>query len=369
MCGPPPAEAAPLLASTRPTASLRCAAVVSAALCLLAYAARGPAAALAPAALAVEADGPATDGPPGGWARVLDRHLLDGDPRAVCNDGTPALYYHAPSARGGAAWVVHLQGGGACVSADECAANEAAYAAKGQTWHFSSEASKEHLGAAAGTILSDGESALLGDAHAVYVWYCSSDAWVGDRGASDATGGRHFRGSRILDAVFDDLERNRGLGAAGAETLVVFSGSSAGGRGVVQHADRLAKRVREHCGGTLLAVVDSAVYLDVPLPADARRAVDGTAPGSPTSWAETYARDQLAFAHGRVAERCAAEFAADEKWRCYVTEDALPYVEAPLVVFQALDDAFLLHRVAATAARAPPPRCCRRTWSCPTARM
>jgi hypothetical protein len=92
MCGPPPAEAAPLLASTRPTASLRCAAVVSAALCLLAYAARGPAGALAPAALAVEADGPATDGPPGGWARVLDRHLLDGDPRAVCNDGTPALY-------------------------------------------------------------------------------------------------------------------------------------------------------------------------------------------------------------------------------------------------------------------------------------
>ncbi|KAH8090187.1 pectin acetylesterase [Aureococcus anophagefferens] len=240
MCGPPPAEAAPLLASTRPTASLRCAAVVSAALCLLAYAARGPAGALAPAALAVEADGPATDGPPGGWARVLDRHLLDGDPRAVCNDGTPALY--APASRGGAAWVVHLQGGGACVSADECAANEAAYAAKGQTWHFSSKASKEHLGAAPGTILSDGESALLGDAHAVYVWYCSSDAWVGDRGASDATGGRHFRGSRILDAVFDDLERNRGLGAAGAETLVVFSGSSAGGRGVVQHADRLAKR-------------------------------------------------------------------------------------------------------------------------------
>ncbi|KAH8063407.1 pectin acetylesterase [Aureococcus anophagefferens] len=241
MCGPPPAEAAPLLASTRPTASLRCAAVVSAALCLLAYAARGPAGALAPAALAVEADGPATDGPPGGWARVLDRHLLDGDPRAVCNDGTPALYYYAPASRGGAAWVVHLQGGGACVSADECAANEAAYAAKGQTWHFSSKASKEHLGAAPGTILSDGESALLGDAHAVYVWYCSSDAWVGDRGASDATGGRHFRGSRILTPSSTTSSGTAGLGA-GAETLVVFSGSSAGGRGVVQHADRLAKR-------------------------------------------------------------------------------------------------------------------------------
>ena len=344
----PPLEAAPLLASKRSSGAVwvRFAAVGAALLGLVAYFARLPTTAEEPMVLDVEADGPDADASPLGWARIFDRKLLANDPRAVCNDGSPALYYFSPSAKGSSAWVVHLQGGGACVSAEQCAENEARYVAQGQPWHFSSTPSKPFFGVAAGTILSDAESPLLGDANAVYVWYCSSDAWVGDRGASDETGGRHFRGARIVDAVFDDLFDARGLGAAGEETVVFFAGSSAGGRGVAQHADRVAARVRERSGGRVLAVIDSALYLDdMPLPADAPQAEDGTEPGASTPWAEAYARAQLAFAHGRVSEGCAARFGGEDAWKCYVGEDALPTMETPFVAFQALDDSFLLQRV------------------------
>ena len=252
----PPLEAAPLLASKRSSGAVwvRFAAVGVALLGLVAYFSGARTTAEEPMVLDVEADGPDADASPLGWARVFDRKFLANDPRAVCNDGSPALYYFSPSAKGSSTWVVHLKGGGACVSAKQCAERNDSY--------VSSTLTKPFYSVVAGTILSDAESPFLGDANAVVVFYCSSDSWVGDRGASDETGGFHLRGARIVDAVFDDLFDARGLGAAGEETVVFFAGSSAGGRGVAQHADRVAARVRQRSGGRVLAVIDSALYLD-----------------------------------------------------------------------------------------------------------
>jgi len=62
----------------------------------------------------------------------------------------------------------------------------------------------------------------------IYLMYCSSDAWVGDIGASEATFGFDFRGQRIIAATLAALAQPPfGLGA-GDE--LVFGGCSAGAR-------------------------------------------------------------------------------------------------------------------------------------------
>jgi hypothetical protein len=47
----------------------------------------------------------------------------------------------------------------------------------------------------------DGSLNPLSGAHKAYVAYCTSDAFMGDRPASNETGGWHFRGQRVVQAV------------------------------------------------------------------------------------------------------------------------------------------------------------------------
>ena len=49
----------------------------------------------------------------------------------------------------------------------------------------------------------------LAHANKVYVGYCTSDAYLGNRGASDETFGWEFRGQEVLKAV---LQVSRGVG-------------------------------------------------------------------------------------------------------------------------------------------------------------
>ena len=330
------AEAEPLLAASRRSSAakwaVRAGAVGAAALGLLAYAAPARRVAAGAALDANDVDSAVSR------ARVLERYLLKEYPLAVCNDGSPAAYYFYPSPSGSKEkWVVMFEGGGACVSKAAC----------DEEGRFDTSTTvAPYLAVSEGSFLNDAESPVIGDANVVYAKYCSSDAWIGDRAASDETGARHLRGSRIVDALFDDLEARHGLGSGGSGTTLVLAGSSAGGRGVFQHADRLADRVEAISGGgRTVAVIDSSMYLDLPLPADAPLEQYGTSPGDSVSWTESYAREQLAFANGYVAPACAAAFPGDQTWRCYNGEDALPTVRTPFALFQSLDDSFLLQHV------------------------
>ena len=82
----------------------------------------------------------------------------------------------------------------------------------------------------------------------VFVPSCSSDSFSGHRSASDVSGGLHFQGGNIIQAVLHDLETR--LGAATASLVLVGSGDS--GRGVVEACDKLG-RERE---GRLSCIVD-----------------------------------------------------------------------------------------------------------------
>lgn len=105
-----------------------------------------------------------------------------------------------------------------------------------------------------------GATPLLASAARVYIRYCSSDSWIGNRTVTWRDGSSwHFRGGAILRSALHELF-SVGLGTA---NLVVFGGCSAGGRGVFYNVDGLCDIVRQtnpktRCG----AVVDAAWWLD-----------------------------------------------------------------------------------------------------------
>eukprot|EP00439_Symbiodinium_sp_Y106_P046822 s2036_g5.t10 len=85
-------------------------------------------------------------------------------------------------------------------------------------------------------IFSDAEDTnpFFATATRVFVPYCSSDSWVGNREAPAA--GYFFQGERIISAVLEEL-RNRSV-FEGID-LLVFGGCSAGGRGALYNLDRV----------------------------------------------------------------------------------------------------------------------------------
>lgn len=154
---------------------------------------------------------------------------------AVCNDGSPGIYYvRRGTGCGATRWVIGLEGGGSCNTADECAAR-----AHGLTSSVGKPATLTLHG------ILDADGAANPDfftANVVYVDYCTSDNWAGHRAASADTNGFAFRGADLLRAALQDLRDPAisGPDHLGTATEVLLVGSSAGGLGVVANADRLS---------------------------------------------------------------------------------------------------------------------------------
>lgn len=196
------------------------------------------------------------------------------DPEAVCNDGSPAAIYVRPAWPGTPAtpnpsldrWVIHFMGGGGCRSFKSCKAR----------WCDDPGAFLDNPGlmSSRGTflrtngtgILSQGPGNPLRGWNHVLLYYCSSDAWIGNNDAgevksldADDTDGANdhiiaFKGAAIVEAAFDRLLDDLEIvlpNSGGLEMrklidaeLVLLSGDSAGASGARMHADRVADRIR-----------------------------------------------------------------------------------------------------------------------------
>jgi len=204
------------------------------------------------------------------------RQIVDttASPEAVCNDGTPAIYYVQEGSTDPDSWVVYLKGGSGCFSEPACRDRWS-----GGRFNDLMTSSESFWGPVASSMLS---GLLSVDPVAnpdfsgwtkVWMLYCSSDGWSGaktgsggakpvtqswaekvglDGSSGDAEiqrmydeGTWHFRGAAIVDAVFaelDDPARGPSRSIADAERIVI-AGSSAGASGVRNHVDRLAEEV------------------------------------------------------------------------------------------------------------------------------
>jgi hypothetical protein len=198
----------------------------------------------------------------------LHRVTLSDYPDAKCNDGSPAIMYvrraSVPAAE--SSWIVFLQFGGSCQSWEVCRDRWCSYnttydAAKMST-RFAPETS-----AGRGLFNRTNDNAFAA-ANQVFVYYCSSDQWLGqndDVVLQDPDGAGpdyrlHFRGFSILEAVDDALSKGV-TSDDGVETMpkltdatrILFAGGSAGSAGQTHALDWWAAK---HPG------VETAGYFD-----------------------------------------------------------------------------------------------------------
>jgi hypothetical protein len=223
----------------------------------------------------------------------LTRYTIDTTrfPNALCNDGTPGVFYYAPATRAAdeGKWLIFLQGGGACTSGQGCAQRWCSIDSNYGMDKMSSAFSKPQI-RGAGFMSPDAEN-RFGTWNRVLIFYCSSDQWGGSKantlsatapgGGSAVQFGIQFRGSQIVESVIDTLRnatpgsssRRRAVGhgstgGGGAATSawpdldlashVIFAGSSGGGNGVKNNADRVGQKLRS----TNPSLLDYRVLID-----------------------------------------------------------------------------------------------------------
>lgn len=221
-------------------------------------------------------------------------------PSAVCNDGSPAVFYVAPHTRAEDRdkWVIFLQGGGGCRTGDLCARRWCSVDTNFGMDKMTSTTSKPSI--RGDGILSPRATNYFGTWNRVLIYYCSSDNWAGTKsvtltatnpkGSESVDYAIEFKGHYIVEAVIDTLRRagrrSRPVRAStlasgtSAEVLlpdlddatdILFGGSSAGGGGVRNNMDRLAAKLRasnNRCRSGAPCALDFRAVIDATLQPD-----------------------------------------------------------------------------------------------------
>ena len=188
--------------------------------------------------------------------------------------------------------------------------------------------------------------------------YCSSDAWVGNVGASAETFGWHFRGQKIVEALFDKLQngvvvttkyeaRNATTGkkehlantttySMHAHDKVLFGGCSAGSRGAMFNIDYVQSMLPAGMA-PVVAFLDSPLWVDeIPI----------TGPNGsivPLEY-QTQQIYNLVNATARLGDDCAAAYPASsgEQWKCLYGQYRLPFVKTPYLMSASQFDKYQL---------------------------
>lgn len=237
---------------------------------------------------------------------------------ALCNDGSPSgFYYKAPNKKDKSAppvWLVFQEGGSWCWDEASCKRRRGSLdrdppnLVSSRRWPSTIEL---------GGMFSEGRFV---DAHRVYIKYCTSDGYLGNR-----TGpmGWHFRGRAVLQATIEELVK-MSMGAVSG-TRLLYGGCSAGGRGAGYAIDWLQT--------ILPRTVSLRGFLDSPLWVDLQPIV---------SWKTSLNAQTKAIAAlypDSLDTSCVRAYPG-ESWRCLMGEFSLKHVGTPSVVFVHRDDSF-----------------------------
>jgi len=184
---------------------------------------------------------------------------------AVCNDNSRATFYILPQSS--YKWIVFFESGGFCASFEEC---NKRYMNKNSTVLMTSALLPDKVTGRDLLSASKSENPTFYDHTHVLVPYCSSDLWLGSKTNpkkpfhfvnDSSVDNFSFRGHTIFRSVFQDLLQRYNLSKA---EEIVLSGSSAGGIGVLNHADWVLNHVINSRGlnATMKTVVDSGWFLN-----------------------------------------------------------------------------------------------------------
>jgi hypothetical protein len=276
----------------------------------------------------------------------LHRVTLSDYPEAKCNDGSPAIMYvrraSAPAAE--TSWIVFLQFGGACqnweICRDRWCGNETSYDAAKMSSRFAPEAMEGN------GLFKRNQNNAFAAANQVFVYYCSSDTWLGQKDdvvLEDPEGvgpsyRMHVRGFSIVEAVEDALSKGV-TSDDGVETMpkfsdatrILFAGGSAGSAGQTHALDWWASK---HPSAETVGYFDAAVE---PLVEDIPNATVAETVQSylPTRHQETF----VDFWGAHLDESCLAAHPGDDAYLCSVgTHVRLNHITTPYFVRHDLTD-------------------------------
>lgn len=245
------------------------------------------------------------------------------DPLAVCNDGTPGAYYFSPStvSKFKNYFIIHLPGGSQCYDKASC----------DQRWkslpNYMSSSKLNKTCYKTGILDNSKKITPLYAFNKVLIAYCSSDAYMGDAGASNDTWGWHMRGQRLVYATIKALILNGNLTK---NSKILISGGSAGARGVMVLLDFLADLIPK--GATIVGFLDSPFYLDV-------------IPYNPKFKGFQYQEQQKSrFFNVKnvITEECANLYKGNDTWKCLYGQYRVPLIRTPYFMVASQYDAYQL---------------------------
>jgi hypothetical protein len=176
------------------------------------------------------------------------------------------------------------------------------------------------------TGIFDIQTSPLADARIAYVRMCSNDAYMGDAGPPEST--LYFRGSRIIQAVFEDLRKHTGLGDRQGD-LVVYGGCSSGGRGAMVSLDYVADNLVGKAD--VVGLLDSAFWVPMKPLADNMASF------------ELQTEKVLAMANATtfIDNHCNATY-GDSPWKCLFGAYRLQMIKTPYLLSQSQYDNFAI---------------------------
>jgi len=262
---------------------------------------------------------------PAPWSLVL----LDTSNGARCLDGSPPAYYYRPGIGEGASkWLLHLQGGGWCVSTGDCANRANSSLGSSNSWPRTGPPTAD--GGAAGILSADPIiNPHFANWSVAFLGYCDGGSYAGSVSDPVPVGNGDvifYRGRHILDEFVSKL-LSSGVSSA---SEVILSGCSAGGLAAFLHADYvgslLPKSVRYSAApGAGFFLADFPAY------------TGGYEYLSNYKWVASAMN-----VTPNVNAGCVAYYATqpDALWKCFTAPYTLPFITTPTFVSNSLADSW-----------------------------
>lgn len=256
-------------------------------------------------------------------------------PGGRCMDGTMAGYYIREGTNP-SLFVIHLKGGGACMSQETCDSRVNSVTGTSRDWNV------DKVGD--GFLSQDcDENPDFCEATAVHVPYCTSDTHRGTNDQpSELSWGYYFDGHLNFIAIIEKLIAEKGLGDA---TNVLLTGGSAGAIGALFNVDWLAARLSDATVKTAPTAGwyhPNALDDDLPVPhypSDFEHFSRGDN-GNPTYnlIQAGGAPVDVWKAKNSMSPDCLAAFSDDEWWRCLSARWAYKYIKSPIYMIHSQYD-------------------------------
>mmetsp|Transcript_24582 Transcript_24582/g.47865 ORF Transcript_24582/g.47865 Transcript_24582/m.47865 type:complete len:453 (+) Transcript_24582:100-1458(+) len=273
--------------------------------------------------------------------------FLDSYPLAICNDGSPAAYFYRQGLEGSRRWFVYLDGVGWCWDNESCENNWKRIHGTSNGFSKTEAELKPRADMYLNTGIFDPKRSPIKDAHVAFVKSCSNDAFMGDKSPPDPTNlppwplrkaedGWHFRGRRIIEAVFKDLRTRTPFLGRMVGDRVIYGGCSAGARGAIATMDYVSGSSEIVGKAGVVGLLDSGLWVPISPTSQA------LAPGWKSFGQQTRAAMKMVNASALITGPCLERYQRQERWKCLMASYRLPFVRTPYFLVHSQYDRFAL---------------------------